>query len=274
MSILYLDQPTSLWVEIWNREIGHQPIRCLSEVEVIYVHFTEICPARYPNLKVVLCPCTGIGHLSNIPKSIKIMYLDDKRFLFRDIWSTAHWTLYHILTLLNFNHEDLSEKTVGIVGMGRIGQQLYKLLLPHRCKFIFNDISDRVPLEFPITPLDKLCKNSDIITLHVNENETTFNLINDEMFHKMESKAYIINSSRSSILCGPALLNAWEVGGLSGIALDVTETYNDKVKSELFRLNADTTQNVIIDKHSGGKTFKSSRDLTDKWLLEWYLKWR
>ena len=274
--LLYLSQPTYTFIELAERKIGYKKIKAMSEVTYIYVHFDEIFYERFPNLRAIICPCTGIKHLDleQIEKrNIKIFYLDDKQFLFRDIWGTSYWTLYHILSLLRYNKDDLSTKTVGIVGMGRVGQQLYQLLLPHRCKFLFNDIRE-MPLMFPNTNLRELCKHADIITLHVDENDTTKNLINDETFHQMEQKSYIINSSRSSILDGQALLNAWNAGVLSGVALDVIEDYSEEIKSELYMLNAHPEANFIVDTHKAGKTFKSAREATDKWVLERFLEWR
>lgn len=274
--LLYMSQPTYTFIELAERTIGYSKVTAMSEVTYVYVHFDTIYYDRMPNLKAIICPCTGIKHLDVAKaesRGIKIFYLDDPQFLFRDIWGTAYWTLYHILALLMFNKDDIADKTIGIIGMGRVGQQLYKLLLQHRCKFMFNDAKE-MPLMFPNSPLEELCKRSDIITLHVNENESTIDLIDDKMFHIMESKNYIINSSRSSILNGNALLDAWNAGVLNGVALDVIESYTEEIKSELYMLNAHPDANFMVDSHVAGKTFKSAREATDKWVLEKFLEWR
>lgn len=274
--LLYLAQPTHTFVEMAERELGYTKTKCLSEVAYVYTHFDTFYYDRFPNLKAIICPCTGVKHLEPDKaeaRGIKIIHLDDPQFLFRDIWGTAYWALYNILTLLAANKEDLSTMTVGIIGMGRVGQQLYKLLLSHRCKFMFNDIKE-MPLMFPQSFLCDLCEKSDIISLHVNENESTHDLINSKSFGQMKKRPYIINSSRSSVLNGEALLESYNNSELRGFALDVIEGYSEQVKSELYMLNAHVYANVIISSHVGGKTFKSARELTDKWVLEKFLEWR
>ena len=81
-------------------------------------------------------------------------------------------------------------------------------------------------LDFQYTPLDKLLKESDIISLHVPHNKHTHHLISRERIAKMKKGAIIINTARGEIIDTNALLDALDSGQIAGAGLDVLEGEN------------------------------------------------
>lgn len=121
----------------------------------------------------------------------------------------------------------LSGKTVGIVGLGHIGRDLTRLLAPFGCRILGNDIEDRSDFcrEWQVTPCDKetLYAEADIVTLHVPLTPLTHHLINAATLARLKPGAFLINTSRGSVVDQAALHAALAGGALAGAALDVYE---------------------------------------------------
>lgn len=135
--ILFLDEPYHSYPNMMDDERFTK-----SQVEVIYTHFTKVNYAMYPNLKVVLCPCTGIKHLN--PESqpdIKFINLYNKEWLFNNALSTAEWTLAAMFKLLRRNRDELNGKTIGFIGFGRVAQQVTKMLSGFNVNIKYYDIN-------------------------------------------------------------------------------------------------------------------------------------
>lgn len=119
---------------------------------------------------------------------------------------------------------ELSELTLGIVGLGRIGKAVAR-----RCfhgfamRILYNDILDAQPLDFEATPTDKaqLFHQADVVSLHVPLTEQTRRLIDGEALTQFKRGSYLINTSRGAVVDSVALADALESGQLAGAALDV-----------------------------------------------------
>ena len=119
---------------------------------------------------------------------------------------------------------EICELTLGIVGMGRIGQAVAR-----RCRngfgmtVIYNDIISPGWLDFVATPVtkDQLYAQADVVTLHVLLTEITQNLIDAVALKKFKKGAFLINTSRGGVVDSLALANALAVGIPAGAALDV-----------------------------------------------------
>jgi D-lactate dehydrogenase len=122
---------------------------------------------------------------------------------------------------------DLKGKTLGVLGMGRIGFHAATIGNGFGMRVIAHD---RMPNEerakqgnFKYVSFDELLAQSDVITIHVSFNDTTEHLINEEAFAKMKKGAVIINTSRGGVIDTKALLAALQSGHLGGAGLDVLE---------------------------------------------------
>jgi len=151
---------------------------------------------------------------------------------------------------------ELKNKTVGILGFGRIGYEVAKKFKAFECRVIAYSRSDKselakkIGIEFTQN-LDFLLSQSDILTIHLTLNEETYKFLNEERLRKLKRGAFLINTSRGAIIDESALLKILKEGYLSGAALDVFEFEppNSEVERELLSLD-----NVLVTPHIGAQT--------------------
>ncbi len=122
---------------------------------------------------------------------------------------------------------DLHEKTVGIIGLGNIGNVFAKIMTGFGCKILCYDPHvdpNTCPTpDLHFTDLKNLCANSDIISVHCPLNKSTKHLLNAELFSIMKKGVFIINTARGSIIKTEDLFPFIENGTIGGIGLDVYE---------------------------------------------------
>ena len=151
-----------------------------------------------------------------------------------------------------FSGTEMFEKTLGIVGFGKIGQ-----LVAHRMKaFGMNVIAydpylsaEKVStLGVKLVELDELLKTSDFITIHLPKTKETINLIGEEALSKVKPSVHIVNAARGGVLDEAALYKAITEGRVAGAGIDVyaTEPCTD---SPLFSLDQ-----VVATPHLGAST--------------------
>jgi len=144
----------------------------------------------------------------------------------------------------------LSEKTVGIIGCGAIGQDLAVLLKAFDCKIIVNDIQNYP--EFyklhHIKPvgLDELLKSADVVTLHTPLDDSTRNILNRQKLELMKPSAILINAARGGLVDEVALKNMLQDNRIAAAAFDVfaVEPPEDETLLEL--------PNFLVTPHIGG----------------------
>ena len=118
---------------------------------------------------------------------------------------------------------ELSGKTLGLIGFGRIGRELAKKAKALEMKVIYNDIlgpAKDCP-EYSFVSLDELLADSDFISLHVPGNKDKSSVIGKPEFSKMKDGAYLINCARGSVVDEQALLEALNSGKIAGAGIDV-----------------------------------------------------
>ena len=152
---------------------------------------------------------------------------------------------------------ELSGKTVGIVGFGRIGMRLAKLLSGFDVELLVYDPyvnKERCEqLEAKPVSLDELLSASDIISLHLPATPQTKHLINAETIGKMKDSAYLVNTSRGSLVDEAELFAALKSGKLAGAALDVYEVEPVTKDNPLFEL-----ENVVLSPHLSALTHETN----------------
>lgn len=139
----------------------------------------------------------------------------------------------------SFVGTELLGKTVGILGVGRIGSEVAKRLRAFGVTLIAFDpmLSDEAIAELGIEPVDfdGILDRSDIVTLHLPFNEATSGLIGEIELARMKAGAYLVNCARGGIVVETALLNALVSGRLAGAAFDVFEQEPPEFPNELIR---------------------------------------
>ncbi len=121
---------------------------------------------------------------------------------------------------------DVHGKTLGIVGMGRIGSALARRAKGFGMKVLYHNrkrVGKERELNAEYLDLDKLLRESDFVSIHVPLNKDTYHLMNEQRFRVMKSGAYLINTSRGQIVDESALVKALRKKWIAGAALDVFE---------------------------------------------------
>jgi D-3-phosphoglycerate dehydrogenase len=152
-----------------------------------------------------------------------------------------------------FIGSEVYKKTLGVVGLGKIGSHVATVARAMGMKLLAYDpflSTDRAEqLGCRLVDLDLLFRESDYITLHIPKTPDTANLINAEAFGKMKPTARIINCARGGIVDEQALVEAIKAGTIAGAALDVF-SQEPLGESQLRELGA----NVILTPHLGAST--------------------
>jgi len=164
----------------------------------------------------------------------------------------------------NFNIQgltgfDLYQKTVGVIGTGKIGMAFINICLGFGMKVLAYDPYPKENVNFEYVDLDRLFTESDIISLHCPLSKETKHIINKESINKMKQDVVIINTSRGALVDSNALLLGLKEKKILGAALDVyeeeanlffednsSEIIQDDILSLLISL-----PNVIITSHQG-----------------------
>jgi D-3-phosphoglycerate dehydrogenase len=152
----------------------------------------------------------------------------------------------------------IGKSTIGIIGLGRIGTNVVKLLAPFRPEEILvNDIKDKSEdiagfsdcgLNIRHTEKKEIYKNSDIVSLHIPLSSRSRNLINAETLQHFKKEAYLINLARGGIINEADLYKALITGQIAGAAIDCFE--EEPYCGPLAELD-----NVLLTQHMGSCSF-------------------
>jgi len=151
--------------------------------------------------------------------------------------------------------QNISGKTIGIIGCGNVGKEVVKILKPFSCKILINDIEDR--REFCLkegakeSSFELLIKESDIVSLHVPLTNLTRNMINKNVLKDMKANAFLVNTSRGPVVNSSHLHRALVSKEILGAALDVfcSEPPDD---IEFLRL-----PQLMVTPHIGGNSIEA-----------------
>ncbi|MCA0154243.1 2-hydroxyacid dehydrogenase [Winogradskyella vincentii] len=166
----------------------------------------------------------------------------------------------------NFNLDglvgvDLNGKTIGIIGTGRIGSVMAKIMNGFGCKLLGYDLSEDQNLiekyQLEYTSLTNLCERSDIITIHVPLNSDTHYLLNEDLLSLMKSNVIIINTARGAIIKTEDVIDALKNNNIGALGIDVYENergvfFKDRsqeVPDELMLMQLNAYPNVLITGH-------------------------
>jgi len=160
------------------------------------------------------------------------------------------------------NSFEVRGKNLGIVGYGHIGSQVSILAESLGMNVFYYDIEKKLNLgnAKSCQNLEELLRISDILTLHVPENETTINMITKKQIGMMKKGSHLINISRGSVVNIDDLASALEIKHLGGAAIDVYPA-EPASNSESFECSLQKFQNVILTPHIGGSTSEAQANI-------------
>jgi D-lactate dehydrogenase len=203
---------------------------------------------KLPNLKLVTTRSTGFDHIDlnycrgkniavcNVPaygsRTVAeftfslILGLSRKSFLaYKQVKNNHDFNISH------FEGFDLYQKTLGVIGTGKIGLNVISIAKGFGMKVLafdtFPNVQKAQELNFQYASLNEVLKNSNVLTLHVPLNNDTKHLINSENIKQVKPGSILVNTSRGEVVETSALLWAVKEKVLSGVGLDVLEGEKD-----------------------------------------------
>lgn len=158
---------------------------------------------------------------------------------------------------------EITGKTVGIVGFGRIGRVVAGILRGFDCRLLFVSsapIPPQVASQLGGTgaSLDKLLRESDIVTLHVPLLSSTFRLIGERELSLMKPDAILVNTGRGAVVDEAALCRALKDGRLGGAGLDVLEHEPGTADNPLLNM-----PNAVVTPHNAGNSEEAAARAVD-----------
>ncbi len=258
-------------------------MKILHEGKAIIIGDEKLELKKFPDLQVIGCPMTGTDHLpidEINERGIKLITLREFPYFLKSISSTSEHTFGLIIALLRnykaalrepyldretYKGYTLSGKTLGIIGLGRVGKQMKKIAQGFNMNVLTYDLQDRYEYDWfgrekgPSNNLEQLLRNSDIVSIHIPlvGNEGFFT---ERMFGFMKSSAQLINTSRTKVIEKGALLSALKNKIIAGAALDF-------IDDEELREYALIESNLLLTNHIGGVTFED-RERTEECILQ------
>ncbi len=140
-------------------------------------------------------------------------------------------------------------RTLGSVGIGNIGAEMFRMCAPLDMKFIahdpYADASLAKSLGIELVSLDEVFARSDFLSLNTPLTDETHHMVNAQRLATMKSTAYIINTSRGPVIDQPALVDALTSGVIAGAALDVFDPEPPAADDPILKLD-----NVIVTPHA------------------------
>jgi len=224
---------------------------------------------------------TGLDHIdlkAAKDKGVEIISLFGEKKFLDDINATAEHTMALMLSLVRhipFAHADvflgfwrrdkfrgmeLGGKTLGIIGMGRLGRKVAHYATEFGMKVItYDPYLKKKPTCVALSSIKRLLSEADIVTLHIPLNESTRNIFNEDYFKLMKKDSLLINTSRGEVVDEKALLRSLTEKRIRGAALDVlTGECDERILKKHPLINyAKKNSNIIITPHLGGATWES-----------------
>jgi len=194
-------------------------------------------------IQFIVSPSTGVNHID--VDSVPIISIKNDDVIY-DIWSTAEHTLHLILSLVRHIKpaRELHDKTLGIVGYGRLGQMVEELCTP-----LFKEV---ISVDKTKEYYNELFEKCDILSLHVDLNPASYQMINEKFLNKFKKNIYIVNTSRGEIVNEEDINKGLLNGRLLGYGTDVLQTEYVTEKSVL-----ESNHKVLITPHIAGVTLEA-----------------
>lgn len=156
---------------------------------------------------------------------------------------------------------DVHDRTLGLIGMGRIGKSLARRAFGFDMKIIAYDPirDDEFAGRYGVIylPLDEVLSTSDFVSIHLPASAQTAKFIAERELKQMKSSAYLINTARGSIVDEAALIRALQEGWIAGAGLDVLEKEPPDPGNPLFAM-----ENVVLTPHIGGASLGAMRAMS------------
>ncbi len=227
----------------------------LKLVQVLSAGYDQVNIAGARQVRVPICSNGGANAVAVAEHTLMlILALYRKLITFHNNVAAGRW---HQGIPRNLDVYELEGKTVGIVGLGHIGQEVTKRLRGFDVKVIYYDAFRRTPAEearlgVAYVPFKTLLETADVVSLHVPLNDDTRQMIDGEALGAMKPKAILVNTCRGEVVDEQALIAALQSGRILAAGLDTQEKEPADPTNPLLAL-----PNVILTPHTAGPTIDS-----------------
>jgi len=241
-----------------------------------------------PNLTLVATATTGTDHIDLMAakdKRIPVISLQNDRLLLRSVTGTAELAFGLLIALIrnipaavedvkrgawkreDFCGHQLSGKTLGVLGVGRLGKMMVRYGSAFGMHVLGHDSTPHSIPDCTFVPLEQLLHGSDAISVHLPLTSETEGLLNAATLDRMKEGAVLVNTARGKIVDEAAILAALKTGHLAGYATDVLAdefSFGAVTASPLVDY-AKSHNNILITPHIGGMTVEG-RAATDVFI--------
>jgi D-3-phosphoglycerate dehydrogenase len=217
--------------------------------------------AKQRNIRV--CNCPGKNSVAVAELALGLMLALDRRIvdnaadLRSGVWAKKEYS----------KARGLKGRTLGIVGLGRIGYEIAKRAKAFDMNLVYADVIDQKEMEAELgirkVPLEELLKVADFISLHVPGGESTRHMISREQFALMKPTAFVLNCSRGGVIDEQALAEAVGQGQIAGAGLDVYEI-EPKATDNVFADPVVQASRVYGTHHIGASTEQAQLAVADE----------
>ena len=233
-----------------------------NHVDIDYCRKNKICVVNTPNYGNRSVAEFAFGLMLDINRKITHSYINLNNG--------------KIIPKISMGNE-LYKKTIGIIGLGAIGEAFANLAYGFNMHILAYDLKEKKELKtkynIKYTDFDTLLNQSDFISIHAPLTKTTYHMFNEKNLNKMKNSAFLINTARGELIDTQALFNSLIQNKIAGAALDVLESEetitdddylidinrlnNDVLKQTILKTKLQQLENVIITPHIAYNTHEA-----------------
>lgn len=250
--------------------------KLFSRFDIILMRFNLYLPYKKNHkIKFILTPTTGLNHIDKkyfFDKRVKIISLKGQTNFLNKIRSTVEFSIlllllslrnYHTLKKRNMKGTELYKKRIGIIGYGRIGQKVEKIIKSFESEVFIFDKKKKYSSKKNFKNLNYILKNCEVIMLHI-PLEKNFLFLNKKRISMIKRDSIIINTSRGEIINEKFLINEMNKKNIKYYT-DVISDENNLKKNIFSQIK---NRNLFFySNHQAGLSIESTSK-TDKFIIK------
>lgn len=291
-------------VDHWQRYDGTTPEQRFERLQnktiavANKVLFDQTILEKLPELKLILLTATGMDNVdldyckqqgiivNNVTDYCSgsvsqhvfalILALATKIIPYNDLTKSGEWSRSGQFSSLKYPINELSGKTLGLIGYGNLAKATEQLACAFGMKILISESVSTSSRSDNRVPLNELLPKVDVLSLHCPLSIETKHLISAEEFKLMKSSALIINTSRGAVIDNAALAVALKQGDIAGAGIDVLEEEPPPIDHPLL---ASDIPNLILTPHTAWAAIEARQRVVDKvtenlknWLISLSLR--
>jgi D-3-phosphoglycerate dehydrogenase len=249
--------------------------------EVPELKFVGVCRGMPSNVDVEAATKRGIPVFytpARNAQAVAELFIGNLITFYRHTISSSEWLKQekwdgdYLQAYLKFKGNEITGKTIGMVGFGAVGQRIAAVLEGFQCSIQYYDpyVESQNPNHTRVS-LDEVFSTSDVVSIHLPRTEETIGMIDEQYLGLMKEEAILVNTSRAVVVERDALVHVLKEGKIRGAILDVFyHEPPDKSDYEIIKL-----PNVLATPHLAGASYEVEDhhvSIMNQALTKWYIK--